>query len=42
MSHSQGLSSTSYPDPNQPNGSYYTYFFKVLSNIVLASPPKPS
>ena len=30
MSHSQGLSNNSYPEPNQPN----TYLFKVHSNIV--------
>ena len=28
-----------YPEPNQPNSLYRTYFCKVLSNIVLPSMP---
>ena len=34
MPHSQGLSNNPYPEPNQPNFSYYN-FFRVHSNIVL-------
>ena len=33
MLHSQGLSSNPYPKPNQPNSSYYIYFFNLHSNM---------
>ena len=39
--HSQGLSNNSYPEPNQPNSRTDTYLFKVHSNIVLPSTPRP-
>ena len=42
MPHSQGLSNNPYPEPNQPNTSYYTYPFQFHSNIVLPSTPRPS
>ena len=32
--HSQGCSNNPYPDPNQPNSSHCTYFFKIHLNIV--------
>ena len=38
MPHSQGLSNNSYPEPKQPN---YPHLFKVHSNIVLPSTPRP-
>ena len=41
MPHSQELSNNPYPEPNQPNSSYDNYFFKVHSNIVLPSTPRP-
>ena len=31
MPHSQGLSSNSYPETNQPSSSYDTNFFNILS-----------
>ena len=34
MPHSQGLSKNSYPEPNKPNFSSDTNFFKIHSNIV--------
>ena len=37
MPHSQGPSNNPYPELNQPNSTYYTFFFKVHSNIVLPS-----
>ena len=40
MPHSQGLSNNPYPEQNQPNSSYDTYFFKIHSNIVLPSMPR--
>ena len=30
-----------YPEPNQPNSSYDTYFFNVHANIVLPSTSWP-
>ena len=33
MPHSQGISDNPYPDPNQPNSSYW-YLFKISSNIM--------
>ena len=41
MLHSQGPFNNSCPEPNQPNSSY-GYLFKVHSNIVLPSTPRPS
>ena len=41
MSHSQGLSNNSYHEPNQPFPRIDTYLFKIHSNIVLSSTPKP-
>ena len=43
MPRSQGLSNNSYPEPNQPNSPprIDTYLFKVHSNIVLPSTPRP-
>ena len=41
MPHSQVLSNNSYPEPNQSNSLFDTYFFKVHSNIVLPSTPRP-
>jgi hypothetical protein len=41
MPHSQGLSNNPYPEPNQPNPRIDTYLFKVHSNIVLLSTPRP-
>ena len=38
MPHSQGLSNNSYPEPNP---RIDTYLFKVHSNIVLPSTPRP-
>jgi hypothetical protein len=35
MLHSQELSNNPYPNPNQPIIHIGTYFFKILSNIVL-------
>ena len=36
--HAQDISNNSYPEPNQPNSSYYTYyFFKVHSTTVFSS-----
>ena len=40
MLHSQGLSNNSYPEPN-PSISSFWYLFKVHSNIVLPSTPRP-
>ena len=49
MAHSQGLSNNHYPESNQPILSQInlipridTYFFKIHSNIVLTSMPRPS
>jgi hypothetical protein len=41
MLYSQGLSNNPYPEPNKPNSSTDIYFFKVYSNIVLSSIPRP-
>ena len=41
MSHSQGLSNNPYPEPNNPIPRIDTYLFKVHSNIVLPSTPRP-
>ena len=42
MPHSQGLSNKPYPEPNQPKSPRIdTYLFKVHSNIVLPSTPRP-
>ena len=41
MPHSQGLSNKPYPEPNQTNPHIDTYLFKVHSNIVLPSTPRP-
>ena len=41
MPHSQGLSNNLYPEPNQPNSSHDISLFKVHSNIVLPSTPRP-
>jgi hypothetical protein len=40
MTHSQGLSDNFYPELNQSNFSYSTYFFNTYSNIILSSTPK--
>jgi hypothetical protein len=42
MLHSQGLSNNPYPEPNQPNSSSDTHFFKIRSNIVLPFMTRPS
>ena len=42
MPHSQGFSNNAYHEPNHSNSSYRYYFFKVHSNIVLQSTPRPS
>ena len=34
MLHSQELSNKPYPEPNQPNSSYWYLCFKIHSNIV--------
>ena len=39
MPHLKGISNNPYPEPNQPNSSH---FFKVHSNNVLPSTPRPS
>ena len=39
--HSQGLSNNPYTEPNQPNSRIDAYLFKVHSNIVLPSTPRP-
>ena len=39
--HSQGLSNNPYPEPNQHNSSYDTYFSKIHSKIVLPFTPRP-
>ena len=41
MPHSQGLSNNSYPVPNQPITRIDTYLFKVHSNIIFPSTPRP-
>jgi len=38
---SQGLSNNSYPELNQPIPYIGIYFFKIYSNIVLSSIPRP-
>ena len=38
--YSHGLSNNPYPEPNQPNCSYETYFIKIHSNIFLPYLPK--
>ena len=35
-SHSQGLSINPYPEPNQPNSSFYTFFY-LRSILILSS-----
>ena len=42
MPHSQGLSNTPYPEPNNPIPRIDTYYFKIYPNIVLPSTPRPS
>ena len=42
MQHSQRHSNNRYPEPNQPNSSYWNKFFKIRSNIVLLYSPWPS
>ena len=41
MPHLQELSINSYPEPNQQIPCIDIYFFKVHSNIVLPSTPRP-
>ena len=41
MPHSQGLSNNPYSEPTNPIPVIDTYFFKIHSNIVLPSTPKP-
>ena len=41
MPQSQGLSNNPYPEVNQPIPRIDTYFFKVNSNVVLPSTPRP-
>ena len=41
MPPSQGPSNKAYPEPNQPIPPIDTYFFKIHSNIVLPSTPRP-
>ena len=33
MPHSQGLSNNPYPEPNQPNLSFDTYFLKIHPSV---------
>ena len=42
MPSSQGLSNNPYPESIQPNSRIDTYFFKIHSNIVFSSMPRPS
>ena len=37
MSHSQELSSNSYPEPNQPNSSYWYLFLRSILRLILFS-----
>ena len=41
MPQSHGLSNNPYPEPNQPITRIDTYLFKVHSNIVRPSTPRP-
>ena len=42
MLHSQGLPSNPYPSRINPIPHIDTYFFKIQSNIILPSTPRPS
>ena len=41
FTHSQGLPSKPYPDTNESVSHIATYFFRIHSNIVLPSTPRP-
>ena len=41
MPHPQGLSNNPYPEPIQTIPRIDTYFFKIFSNSILPSMPRP-
>ena len=41
MPYSQRPANNPFHEPNQPNSLFDTYFFKVLSNIILPYTPRP-